>query len=276
MGLACWPPPHSPRPALVRGGRQGWPGCRGGLPRGCCRGAPRPRRVPGWAVGPGQQAEERAAGRLDGQAGAVPTGPDAKGCRCPPSRGRGARPVRLGSRPGPVWSAHRASPAVIRRPRELWARGRMGRPRRGGQRRGGRVFKVGGLPPPPATAWKRPLLAAARAASCRPSPPPPPAPRVSWSAALRGRGRPRPASRPRPVTRPRPHPRWAEPRGAVHGPGAASAGLCGCWSEEKNKRFFRETSWSFRRRRTILANLCRVSDRQGREPLYCEVWCYGV
>ena len=42
VGLACWPPPRSPRPAFVRGGRPGWPGCRGSPPRGRCRGAPRP------------------------------------------------------------------------------------------------------------------------------------------------------------------------------------------------------------------------------------------
>lgn len=125
----------------------------------------------------------------------MPMGPDAEGRRCPQRRGRGARPVRLGSRPGPVWSARRASPAVMRRPRELWAQGRMGPPRRGGDRGAGGGSLRWGAPPapchgpeaPPSGGCTRRLLPAEPA-------PPPPAPRVSWSAALQGLGRPRPVT----------------------------------------------------------------------------------
>ena len=121
-------------------------------------------------------------------------GPDAEGRRCPQRRGRGARPVRLGSRPGPVWSARRASPAVMRRPRELWAQGRMGPPRWGGQRRGGGSLRLGGSPRPlpwPGSApfWR--LCAPPPAGRARP--PPPPAPRVSWSARCWGAGGPAPS-----------------------------------------------------------------------------------
>ena len=69
VGLACWPPPRSPRPALVRGGRPGWPVaavvCRGSLPR--CTAAS--LRVPGSAVGPGRQVERaEEEGKVDRRA----------------------------------------------------------------------------------------------------------------------------------------------------------------------------------------------------------------
>lgn len=122
-------------------------------------------------------------------------GPDAEGRRCPQRRGRGARPVRLGSRPGPVWSARRASPAVMRRPRELWAQGRMGPPRWGGQRRGGGSLRLGGSPRPlpwPGSApfWR--LCAPPPAGRARP-PPTSCAPSL-LERALLGRGRPRPVT----------------------------------------------------------------------------------
>lgn len=151
----------------------------------------------------------------------MPMGPDAEGRRCPQRRGRGARPVRLGSRPGPVWSARRASPAVMRRPRELWAQGRMGPPRWGGQRRGGGSLRLGGSPRPlpwPGSApfWR--LCAPPPAGRARP---PPHLLRPESPGARAAGAREAPPRHQLPWARPQ----WAEPRGAVRGPGAASAGL---------------------------------------------------
>lgn len=86
VGLACWPPPRSPRPALVRGGRPGWPvaavRCRGSLwPLPGC---------PGWQPVSaawrriGQRRKARKTGRRD------PDGPGDEGCRCPVPRRQSA------------------------------------------------------------------------------------------------------------------------------------------------------------------------------------------